>query len=129
MDERLTPHLRRRVLALPVSDRLALNAEIVRSLNDVPTIERLDVLRDKMEGCAGVDVRVRTRLRKYVEARMVFSYVAKMEGYTQNELAEFLGCDHSTVCTTQKSMARAFETPRAYASAINLYNEYVTAIL
>lgn len=129
MDERLTPQLRRRVLALPISDRLALNAEIIRSLNEVPDDKRLAQLRDKMEDCAGVDIRKRTRLRPYIEARMVFSYVAKMEGYTQGELADFLGCDHSTICTTQKSMVRAFETPKAYASAINLYNKYVTEII
>lgn len=127
--ERLTPHLRRRVLRLSVQDRLALNAEIVRSLSALPPAAQLETLRHKMLDLSGVDVCEKTRLRSYVEARMVFAYVGRMKGYSQSELAGFLHFDHSTVCTMQRSMGRAFMTPRAYADVINLYNQYTKEIL
>ena len=58
--ERLTPYLRRRVMRLPVEERVVLQREILQSLESpehVQTDVRLNRLAEVMQSVAGLDVR------------------------------------------------------------------------
>ena len=131
-ERRLTPYLRRRVLALPVEDRIALNHAISESLRpDAPDgtgDKRLEALRSEMEAIAGVDLLDRCRDREHTEPRIVFAFVCRREGFSQSEIARFLGVDHSTVCYWERRMGEAFAFPRPYSDLMEIYNQFVNNI-
>lgn len=132
MDKRLTPYLRRRVMELAYSDRVLLLRELNDSVRTRPFVQPADRLRelgDKMNALAGVNIRGRGRTRPLVEARMVFTLVARLEGITQEEIAAYLGQDHSTVSYGEKRMRVAMSVPKAYPELINLYNNYTDLTL
>lgn len=130
--ERLTPYLRRRVLNLSMTDRVALRREIDDSIAQpqrVKPCDRLRYLADKMQEVAEVDVRQRSRLAAIVEARGIFVFVARCEGISQLEIGRFLKMNHSTVSFTEKKVRGMFEVPAAFKETIGLYNQYTNAIL
>lgn len=129
--DHLTPYLRRRVLKLSAEDRLALRHIIDRSLsapvND--SLARLTQLLNIMQETSGLNLLERNRRADYVRARIVFVFVAKMEGFSQLEVGKVLQLNHSTVCYHEKVMAKAVALPEQYADYITLYNKFTTAIL
>lgn len=132
IEDRLTPRLRRRVLALPLGDRLALQKDLARSLQESTECQgfcRMETLRGKMQEVSGVDIHERTRLHNYVEARVVFAAVCRLEGFSQVEIAQYLGRDHSTICHGEKIFSNALAYPKTYPSLIELYNNFTNAIL
>lgn len=127
--DRLTPWLRRRTLALPLADRLALIEALRGSIvaGYETRDQRLHQLAAKMQAISGQDVRT-NRKPAAVNARYVFSLIATQEGFTQSEIGRFLGRDHSTVHYMLGQMGRAFELPHQYPDTIALYNQFVNAI-
>ena len=130
--ERLTPYLRRRVMRLPVEERVVLHREILQSLESpelVQTDVRLNRLAEVMQSVAGLDVRERRRQSDLVRARVVFVFVARAEGFSQCTIGRFLDLNHSTVCYMEKRMRDALALPVAFQDYIALYNQFTTAIL
>lgn len=129
--ERLTPYLRRKVLDLPLADKVALYRDLSKSIHipEEKASKRMAVLRDRMLEQTGIDVLRRTRLAEVVEARTVFVCVCQLEGYAQTQIARFLGKDHSTVCHAYKTMRNAFDYPQQYPTLIDLYNNFTKAII
>lgn len=130
-NERLTPYLRRRCLALNVEDRVALLRSLQESLTDSARTDtdRLDRLGEAMEGLTGFDVRTRTRLAEYVRARVVYAFTARMEGFSQMAVAKWLGLDHSTVHHLERRMNDALSMPSAFKDYVGLYNQFTSVIL
>lgn len=128
---RLTARLRRTVLSLPPQERLSLQEDILASLSPDRRVgtARMEDLREAMRRVSGTDVLEVTRLRINVEARTVFAYVARVEGFSQCDVARFLQKNHSTIWNMEKTMASAFAHPQSYPTLITLYNEYVNAIV
>lgn len=128
MDEgRLTPYLRRRVLALTPGDRATLMREIGESLGDPSyrnTAARFGRMAELMGTITGVDVRRRTRRSDVVRARSVLAFVAVTEGFSQIAVSRYLGFDHSTISVMVKKMGDAMNYPAMYQDYISLYNEY-----
>ncbi len=131
MAKRLTPYLRRQVLDLPMADRLAL-LEALRVSIQVPNIgraSRLEFLADKMTEVSGVNIReTKDRSRRVVWTRYIFCFVARREGYSQTNIGEVIGRDHSTICYAERRVNEAFSIPAAYAPEIELYNKYIEAL-
>lgn len=130
MAERITPYLRRQVMRLPLEDRAALMEELRVSLV-IPPAEpdkRLTYLADKMREVSGIDPRRDARFREVVNARTLFVFVARREGYSQHCIGAFLGRDHSTVCHAEKQVKDFFALPEVYRDEINLYNKFVEAL-
>lgn len=128
---RLTPHLRRRVLDLDTLDRIALYRALGDSLRhsgDTLPEERLARRKRVMDEVSGVDVQQRSRSREVVDARAVFIFVARMEGFSQRVIARYLGQNHSTISLAEGRVRTALSMPRAYAELINLYNNYTQTI-
>lgn len=132
VESKLTPYLRRRVLALPMEDRLALNRALSVSLRpDAPAEAgepRLDVLRSAMENIATVDLKDRCRDRAHTEPRIVFAFICRREGFSQGEIGKYLGVDHSTVCYWERRMGEALAYPASWQTLMNIYNKYITHI-
>ncbi len=132
--ERLTPYLRRRVLALRTEDRVALLGVLRESLTDSPRTERdrghrMAELARVMERLTGLEVCTRTRRRDYVRARDVFAFTARQEGISQKAVGAFLGLDHSSVNRCEARMKTAFSVPAAWGDYVSLYNKFTEAIL
>ena len=128
----LTPALRRRVLSLSSADRVTLLEEITLSLTPAARRvgqDRLEELDAAMKRVSGVDVRIKTRVREYTEARTVFAYVLTLEGYNNSQIGKYLGLDHSTVHHMKGNMAAAFAHPRHYNTLLNTYNKFIQAIV
>lgn len=132
MAERLTPYLRRRVLDLPLADRLALLHELHTSVQQVEPKApdtRLDFLADKMQQVSGIDVRVRLdRSAAATWPRYLFIFIARREGYSQTAIGRAIGRDHSTICLAEQRVNEAFAMPGQYRREINLYNKFVEAL-
>lgn len=130
--QRLTPFLRRRVLDLPLADRLALLAELRLSVQQVESpapATRLDFLAERMREVSGVDVRERMdRTAAAIWPRYLFIFVARREGYSQTTIGRAIGRDHSTICLAEKRVNEAFALPGQYRKEINLYNKYIEAL-
>lgn len=129
MAERLTPYLLRRAMNLPLPDRIAL-MESLRGSVVTPTSaeERLNYLAEKMKESVGIDVRENSRKREVVTARILFAFVARREGYSQNCIGEFIGRDHSTIAFFERRMKDVFSLPQMYREEIALYNKYIDAL-
>ena len=130
--ERLTPYLRRRVMRLPIEERVVLHREILQSLESpelVQTDVRLTRLAEVMQAVSGLEVRERCRQADLVRARVVFIFVARAEGFSQCTIGRFLDLNHSTVCYMEKRMRDALSMPVAFQDYIALYNQFTTAIL
>lgn len=130
--ERLTPYLRRRVMRLPVEERVVLHREILASLESpelVQTDARLSRLAEVMEAVSGCDVKEKTRQAEFIRARVVFIFVARAEGFSQCAIGAFLSMNHSTICYMEKKMRDALAMPVAFQDYIALYNQFITAIL
>ena len=132
--ERLTPYLRRRVLALRTEDRVALLGVLRESLTDSPRTERdrghrMAELARVMARLTGLEVCTRTRRRDYVRARDVFAFTARQEGISQKAVWAFLGLDHSSVYRCEARMKAAFLVPATWGDYLELYNKFTEAIL
>lgn len=131
MQPRLTEYLRRRVLALPVEDRVALLTDIGGSIavRSPKRGERLSELRDAMLSLTGIDVRDPRRFADHVRARAVFCFVARMEGFGLQAIGDELGMDHSSAHYLAKRMGDALEAPSFWADYIELYNRFTNQTL
>lgn len=130
MQPRLTPYLRRRILALSVADRVALMADIGGSIFVRNQREgRLAELRDAMLAITGIDVRDPRRFADHVRARSVFCFVARMEGFGLQAIGDELGMDHSSAHYLAKRMTDALERPSLWSDYINLYNQFTNQTL
>lgn len=132
MAGRLTPQLRRRVMELPLQDRVTLIECLRVSLKTLEggRLERLNTLADRLADVTGTDVRTNTR--SYGDTpwhRAIFCLVAFREGYSQNQIGHFIHRDHSSVSQAITRMQNAFDVPRAYVDIIKLYNDYVEQIM
>lgn len=127
MAKRLTPALRRRVLELPLADRLALAQEIRHSCAEPTTpAERLGYLADKMREVSGLDPRrITSRSQAAVWPLYLFIFVARREGFTQNAIGHTIGRDHSSISAAERRVSDAFKMPSAYAAELKLYNKYI----
>ena len=128
MQGRLTPYLRRRVLGLPLGDRMELVSQILsRSPRlEFPVHSRLEFLAGVLVGCCGVDVRVsRDRSLQSSVARTVFVYAARREGFTQEEIGRFIGRNHSTVCCAERRMQDAFAAPQGNREHVELLDRFM----
>ena len=131
-NERLTPYLRRRCLALRPEDRVALISVLRESLTESPRTkqeERLEVMAAALDALTGLDVRRRSRRPEYVRARTIFSFAARQEGFSQMAVARFIHQDHATIHYNEERMAFALENPAAFDDYIELYNLFTSAIL
>lgn len=128
---RLTARLRRTVLSLPPQERLSLQEDILASLSPDRRVgnDRMEDLREAMRQIAGVDVLSPTRERRNVEARTIFAYVLRVEGYSQCDVARFLQKNHTTVWYMEKEMASAFAHPKSFPTLITTYNKFIQAIV
>lgn len=127
MDTRLTQHLRRQVLELPYLDRVLLLRDIadsVRGHSRPRPQRRLAELGGKMRDLTGEDVCRRGRTRHLIACRNVFTLVARLEGYSQDEIGRYLGQSRSTVCCCEKRMRGAMTVPEFNPELIQLYNDY-----
>jgi len=50
-----------------------------------------------------VNVRCRNRTRPYIDARKIYFHIASKIGFSQNQIGEHIGVDHSNVCHHTKS--------------------------
>lgn len=131
MAKRITPYLRRRVLDLPLADRLALFVELRASIQVVPADHgsRLAYLADKMQDASGVNVReARDRTVAAVWPRNIFIFVARREGFSQSTIGRVIGRDHSSVCAAERRVSDAFASPSQYKNEIRLYNKFVDSL-
>lgn len=130
MAKRLTPPLRRRVLELPIADRLALMGELRASIDITPgREERLSYLADKMQEVSGIDVRINlSRDVQCVWPRYIFAFVARREGFLLREIGDVLHRNHSSVSIAEKRVAKSFEIPAFYRREISLYNKYIESL-
>lgn len=128
--ERLTPYLRRRVLRLSAADRAVLVGELSRSLTaETDSRRSMGLLAERMHRISGINVYERSRIAPVVQARSIFVYVCRLEGYSQNEIARELDMDHSTIHYLERRVRDAFAMPQVYHSDIELYNKYTSEIL
>lgn len=123
--QQLTPYLRRRVLHLPVADRVELMQAIGASIAAPPKPDRLGTLRDAMLAVSGVDVRDQRRFADHVRARSVYCFVARMEGFSLAAIGEALGMDHSSVHYLAKRMGDAFSSPAVWSDYLDTYDRFV----
>ena len=131
MDKRLTPYLRRRVLDLSMSDRVALMEDLRVSIQGpfVNRADRLKYLADTMNTISGVDIRGRwNRTSATVWPRNIFIFVALREGYSQSEVGREIHRNHSTVCHARNRVNEAFEMPEQYRDEITLYKKYIETL-
>lgn len=129
--KRLTPYLRREVLALPLADRLALARAIRESVKAPRTDsrQRLYYLADKMAEVSGVDIRCRMdRTQDVVWPRWIFIYIARREGFSQNAIGSVISRDHATISKAEGRVADIFTLPWQYEKEIELYNKYVESL-
>lgn len=127
----LTPHLRRRVLALSAADRAVLAREIADSLADPrrgADNPRLTYLFETMCSLTGLDISSPCRRADYVRARSVFIHVARCEGYSERRIAAYLGMNHSTVSFMSNRMPEAMEAPAQWPDYIALYDDFIKRI-
>lgn len=126
----LTQKFTRNALRLAPSDRQRLSALLAESLVDRREVNaaRLSLLGGAMEDLLGMSLRTPSRLSRLVYARYVFCYEAAREGFTQTEIADYLGRDHSTVSYGIRRVQDALAMPQLYADTIELYNNFMQSI-
>lgn len=133
MAERLTPELRRQVLNLNAVDKAALVNDIRRSMPHLaPGYYSPSALADmafEMRNLVGFDIALRCRNVEMVNARTVFCFVARLQGYSQQAIADFLHQHRSTIAAAERRMYDALDMPCAYADVIRLHEEYLNRIL
>lgn len=122
--QQLTPYLRRRVLTLPVADRVELMQAIGASIAVPPQDDRLARLRETMEEMTGESLQG-DRKAERVRARAVFCFVARREGFTLESIGKCLGTDHSTVHYLTKKVVNAFAMPKTWHDYLDTYDRYV----
>ena len=129
MAERLTPYLRRRVLGLPLADRMALLEELRGTMLERPDPAiRLAYLVNKMQEAAGLDPLARKRDRPAVTARYILAFVARREGFSQTLIGTTMGLDHSSISYAEKRTREMFDYPEMYKDEISLYNKFVESL-
>lgn len=130
MVKRLTPHLRRMVIDLPVADRVELIEALRTSLMSPEHcgVQRLRYMAEKMKAISGKDVSVNSRDRRLVWARNIFIFVARREGFSQSDIGGFVGRDHSSVCAAEKRVNDMFACPECYEEEIRTYNLYTQSL-
>lgn len=130
MAQRLTPYLRRQVLALPLADRLtlleALRVSVAEPRRDAAAI--LQHLVATMNEVAGFPVVSDRRDNASAWARAVLCFVARREGLKQSQIGKALQRDHSSIAHAESRIRTAFEYPDQYAEVITLYNRFINAI-
>lgn len=128
MDTQVTPYLRRRVLALPLEERIALVSLLTDSLRVRERGEELSHLLEKANELAGRDIRERNRTADLVRIRTIFVYVAVRAGFSTMAVGKALKRDHATICYLRDKMEAALSLPEAYGDYINQYEQYIKAI-
>ena len=68
------------------------------------------------------------RSRKNTDIRMLVAKQMRTEGYRLEEIAAFMGRDHSTVSFYARTMDDVLSFPIAYGDLINKYAEFQTKI-
>lgn len=121
----ITPARRKWLLSLSQSARVEvrrlLASDLPATRRDTKT-EQLESLRAFACHRLGVDVTVRSRISSVLDARSAFILVARELGFSQSEIARFLGLNHATVCLTERSRREALEVPAFYQNFISNYN-------
>ena len=128
MQGRLTPYLRRRVMGLPLGDRMELVSMVLSASprTEFPVASRLGFLADILRDVSGVDIRRSgDRSLPVTAARTVFVYAARREGFTQEEIGRFIGRNHSTVCCAEIRMRDALSAPRGNREHVELLDRFM----
>ncbi len=89
--------------------------------------DKLIKLKEIVDGVFGVDITETNRQRRYVNARMVFSKIARQHFYVFHDIGRFLGRDHATIihymrvfdsyCLTDKNLRDN------YISCLNCFSD------
>lgn len=129
--ERLTPELRRRVLALPAEDLEALRRDIVASQvdpRDIRAVFGLEELRDAVQRITGADPLERSREARVVRARIVLAYTAHERGMTIQEIADYFGITRSSTIFGIRKMHDVLAYPHHYHDYYAIYSQLKTEI-
>lgn len=89
--------------------------------------DRFHVLLSLAEEALGYTL-TSTRSRKNTELRMLVAKQMRTEGYRLEEIAAFMGRDHSTVSFYARTMDDVLAFPIAYGDLINKFADFKTKI-
>ena len=89
--------------------------------------DRTHYLCDKMLEISGHDPGEDTRRRPAVTARVFVTQVLLLEGWSEHQIGNVLGWDHSTINHYRKKFRTFMEAP-GYAAERKLWNKFKTTI-
>lgn len=126
----VSPRQRRRLLSLPVSERLSLARILTESVTGKPQVddERLLELSGVLSGVMGVDIRSRNSAMPYAWGRAMFSLVARGEGFSLHEIGDFLHRNHSSVWAMASRMEDLLLHPALNRPVVDKYDEFIKRI-
>ena len=90
--------------------------------------ERLSEALGVMHPLFGIDIRKRSRMREYVDLRIVFCYRMRREGLSYSAIGRAIGRDHSTVISCCERMKDALDYPNAFQELVGKYRRFNEAL-
>lgn len=110
-----------RCLALPKGERVRLIQMLTKSLDDNARTRRLEEIWQAVIKVMGVQIPAKSRERQYCVGRVIFSYIAFLEGYTESETGRFINRNHSSVNTMKRNMKDWLQYPAMYCDEVTKY--------
>ena len=94
----------------------------------IPIEERGDRYVEVMNGIVGMDILDRCRLRPVVWARNMVFYQLVKDGYSQGQIGNLMGFDHSSVFHGKKQVENMLEMPGMYPEEIGMWQKFQKTI-
>lgn len=107
-------------LALPKAEKRRLVDLLTLSLAQAEKLS-LDRIREVVVNICGIDIKTKTRNRESYVGRVIFSYIAILEGYTESTIGAYINRDHSTVHCMKNKFVCWCQLPTMFKAELKLY--------
>lgn len=114
---------------------LALSKAEKRRLVDLLTLSlaqaeklSLDRIHEVVVNLCGLEIKVKTRDRESYIGRVIFSYIAIIEGYSESTIGAYIERDHSTVHCMKNEFICWCQWPTMFKAELKLYEQVRTEL-
>ena len=90
--------------------------------------DRYNTLIGQMATLLGEEIPSRSKIARYVWARVMVAYEMTLENYPSTEIGRQMGRDHSTVIYYRNKMKDALDYPHIFPDIIEIWNEFKNTI-
>jgi chromosomal replication initiation ATPase DnaA len=116
-----------RCLALSKAEKRRLVDLLTLSLAQAEKLS-LDRIHEVVVNICGIDIKTKTRDRESYVGRVIFSYIAILEGYTESTIGAYIDRDHSTVHGMKNEFVCWCQLPTMFKAELKLYEQVRTEL-